>query len=419
MNKFAITHIEAGEILDSRGEPTVMATVRLLNGAKAAAAVPSGASKGTHEALELRDNNPDRYAGKGVLKACSNVNVKIAGALLGEDGEDQERIDRIMNRLDGTPNKSKLGANAILAVSLAVSRAVSVGRGLPLYRSLQETFGFKRHASMPAPIMNLVNGGRHADTNLTVQEFQIIPRAGETIAEKIEIGSEIFHLLGRELVKRDLDSDVGNEGGYAPDVPDVEDMFHLLGSSIIDAGFTPGIDVALGIDAAASEFYTDGAYTVAPPAKTYTTETLGELYSRWIREYQLASIEDPFSEDAWDSFRAFTGSVAKEGIMVIGDDLLATNKERLEKGIAEKAMTAILVKPNQIGTLSETMEVIKLAQKHGIIVVVSHRSGETNDAYISDLAVASGAEYLKAGAPSRGERVAKYNRLMDIERQSA
>ncbi|MBI1961420.1 MAG: phosphopyruvate hydratase [Parcubacteria group bacterium] len=416
MNKFAIQHIEAGEILDSRGDPTVMATVSLASGAKAAAAVPSGASTGSHEALELRDKNPDRYAGKGVLRACSNVNVKIAGALFGEDGEDQERIDRIMLRLDGTENKSKLGANAILSVSLAVSRAVSVGRGIPLYASLQETFGFKREANMPVPIMNLVNGGRHADTNLTVQEFQIIPRAGETIAEKIEIGSEIFHLLARELVKRDLDSDVGNEGGYAPDVRSVEDMFHMLGSSIIDAGLAPGIDVHLGIDVASSEFYANGMYTVAPPEKTYAPDELALLYDRWIEKYQLASIEDPFGEDEWGQWSEFSSRVKKHGIMVIGDDLLATNAARLKQGIAKRAMNAILVKLNQIGTLSETISVVKLAQKHGITVVISHRSGETNDAFVSDLAVAVSAEYLKAGAPARGERVAKYNRLMEIER---
>ncbi|MBI2637113.1 MAG: phosphopyruvate hydratase [Parcubacteria group bacterium] len=339
--------------------------------------------------------------------------------MLGEDGEDQERIDRIMLRLDGTPNKSKLGANAILSVSLAVSRAVSVGRGIPLYASLQETFGLKREAKMPIPIMNLVNGGRHADTNLTVQEFQIIPVAGETIAEKIEIGSEVFHLLGNELVKRDLDSDVGAEGGYAPDVRDVEDVFHLLGSSIIDAGLTPGIDVHLGIDAAASEFYTNGAYTIAPPKKTYSPQELGKRYERWIDEYQLASIEDPFAEDEWGQWSAFTAHVKPHELMVIGDDLLVTNKERLKQGVEKKAMNAILVKPNQIGTLSETVEVIKLAQKHNITVVISHRSGETNDAFASDLAVAVGAAYLKAGAPSRGERVAKYNRLMEIERAAA
>lgn len=416
MNPFTITHIEAGEILDSRGEPTVMATVRLAGGAKAAAAVPSGASIGRHEAHELRDKNPNRYGGKGVLKACSNVNVRIADALIGEDAEDQERIDRIMNRLDGTENKSKLGANAILSVSLAVSRAVSVGRALPLYASLQETFGFPAGTKMPIPIMNLVNGGRHADTNLTVQEFQIMPIAGETIAEKIEIGSSVFHALAKELAKRDLDTDVGNEGGYAPDVGSVEDIFHMLGSSIIDAGCTPGIDVGLGIDAAASEFYTDGAYTVAPPKKTYTPAELASLYEQWIHEYQLSSIEDPFAEDSWDDWSAFTAQVAPQGLMVIGDDLLVTNKKRLQKGIAQNAMNTILVKPNQIGTLSETMDVIKFAQKHGIAVVISHRSGETNDAFISDLAVACGAEYLKAGAPSRGERVAKYNRLLEIER---
>lgn len=416
MNPFAIQHIEAGEILDSRGDPTVMATVHLASGAKAAAAVPSGASTGTHEAHELRDNNPKRYAGRGVLRAASNVNVKIADALMGEDAQDQERIDRIMRRLDGTDNKSKLGANAILSVSLAMARAVSVGRGIPLYASLQETFGFKREAKMPIPIMNLVNGGRHADTNLTIQEFQILPIAGDTIAEKIEMGSEVFHALAKELAKRDLDSDVGNEGGYAPDVSDVEDVFHMLGSSIIDAGRVPGIDVKLGIDAAASEFYADGRYTVAPPKKTYTSAELASLYERWMDEYQLASIEDPFSEDAWDSWSAFTKRANGRGAMVIGDDLFATNVERLTQGIAQRSANAILVKPNQIGTLSETIDVIKLAQKRRITVVISHRSGETNDAFISDLAVAAGAEYLKAGAPARGERVAKYNRLMEIER---
>ncbi|OJI06201.1 phosphopyruvate hydratase [bacterium CG10_46_32] len=419
MNAFNIQHIEAGEILDSRGEPTVVATVTLSGGAKAAAAVPSGASTGTHEALELRDKNPNRYGGRGVLKAASNVNVKIADALIGEDAEDQERIDRIMRRLDGTENKSKLGANAILSVSLAVSRAVSVGRGIPLYASLQETFGFKRAITMPTPAMNLINGGKHGDTNITIQEFQIIPVCGETIAEKIQIGSEVFHVLGRELTKRGLDTDVGNEGGYSPDVEDLEDVFHLLGSSIIDSGRTPGIDITIGIDAAATEFYAEGKYSVAPPKKTYSPTELSVLYEHWIDAYQLASIEDPFGEDAWDEWSAFTNRVKKQGIMVIGDDLFVTNIKRLQQGIKTHAANAILVKLNQIGTLSETMEVIKLAQKNNMTIVVSHRSGETNDAFISDLAVAVGAEYLKAGAPSRGERVAKYNRLLEIEQRGS
>ncbi|MDP3994993.1 MAG: phosphopyruvate hydratase [bacterium] len=417
MKSFEIHHIEAGEILDSRGEPALMAQVVLRGGAKAGAAVPSGASTGSHEAHELRDGNPARYGGKGVLKAASNVNVKIAQALIGEDAQDQERLDRIMLRLDGTENKSKLGANAILAVSLAASRAVSVGRGMPLYASLQETFGFPKKTRMPVPIMNLVNGGKHGDSNLSVQEFQIIPKAGDTIAEKIRIGSEIFHALSKELHKKGMDSDVGNEGGYSPDADSIEEIFHLLGSSIIDAGFTPGIDVALGIDVAASEFFKEGAYTVSPPEQKLDAASLAGLYARWMEKFGLSSIEDPFSEDAWDDWAAFTDSVSKSNAMVIGDDLLATNKERLATGIAKKAMNAILVKPNQIGTLSETMQVIKLAQQSGIGVVISHRSGETNDAFISDLAVAVGAEYLKAGAPSRGERVAKYNRLMEIERK--
>ncbi|MAG28985.1 phosphopyruvate hydratase [bacterium] len=419
MNQFEITHIESGEILDSRGDPTVMATVGLASGAKSAAAVPSGASVGAFEAHELRDENPDRYNGKGVIKACSNINVRIAKELIGEDAQDQERIDRIMVRLDGTDNKSKLGANAILAVSLAVSRAVSVARSIPLHASLQKTFNLKKSETQTIPIMNLVNGGMHGDTNLAIQEFQIIPIKGESISKRIETASELFHSLADELKKNKLDSDVGNEGGYSPDVESLEDIFHMLGSIVIDAGLTPGEDILFGIDAAANSFYDKSkkTYTLSPPSRDLSASELREQYEKWIHKFHISSIEDPFYEEAWDDWKSFSSSKSINNTLVIGDDLIATNKNRLKKAIKEKSINAVLVKPNQIGTLSETIEVIKLAQKHNLAVVISHRSGETNDTFISDLAVGVGAEYLKAGAPSRGERVAKYNRLMEIEKE--
>jgi enolase len=418
MDDFSIQSIESGEILDSRGDPTVAATVTLTSGAKAAAAVPSGASVGKFEAHELRDNNPERYNGKGVLKACSNINVMIEEALIGENAEDQERIDRIMIRLDGTENKSKLGANAILAVSLAVARAVSVARAIPLYESLQKTFKLDNAKKIPTPVMNIINGGKHGDTNIKLQEFQIIPVKGKSISKKIEIGSEIFHQLGKELKKHGLDIDVGNEGGYSPDVKSIDDLFHMLGSAIIDLGLTPGVDVMLGLDAAANSFYDESSklYTIGPPDKDLNASELSQQYEKWIDKFHIMSIEDPFGEDAWDDWAKFMSNTAKKDLLVVGDDLLATNKIRLQKGIKQGSINTILIKPNQIGTLSETMEVIDLAQKNNIKIIISHRSGETNDAFISDLAVAVGAEYIKTGAPSRGERVAKYNRLMEIEK---
>lgn len=415
MNQIKIKHIEAGEILDSRGNPTVMATVILSNNAKAAAAVPSGASTGTLEAHELRDGAKDRYDGLGVLKACSNVNVHINDALEGIDAEDQENIDKTMIDLDGTENKSKLGANAILSVSLACARAVSVARGVPLYESLQKTFNLKQSSKMPTPIMNLINGGKHASTNIVLQEFQIIPVLGNSAAEKIELGAEIFHKLGRILEEKSMDSDVGNEGGYAPDVESIDQIFEMLIQSI----GTNKEQVKLGIDAAATSFYDarSKTYTIAPPEKELQAADLSQLYSQWIEKYNLYSIEDPFDEESWNDWARFSSQRSEEDIIIIGDDLLVTNKERLKEGIEKKAMNAILIKLNQIGTLSETVETIKLAQENDVKIVISHRSGETNDAFISDLAVAVSADYLKAGAPSRGERVAKYNRLIEIERK--
>jgi enolase len=420
MGKYKIKQIEAGEILDSRGEPTVMTTVTLSNGVKSTAAVPSGTSTGKFEAHELRDGFEDRYGGRGVLKACSNVNVKIEDVLMDMDAEDQEAVDKVMINLDGTENKSKLGANAILSVSLAVARAVSVARDIPLYESLQESFGFDKTKKMPIPAMNLINGGKHADTNIVLQEFQIIPIGIESMEKQVEAGSEIFHALAKVLDKKGFDTDVGNEGGYAPDINDIEDMFDSLLESIKISKYEVGKDIVLGIDAAANSFYNESTdkYIVAPPEKNLSVGELSELYISWIDKYNLKSIEDPFLEDSWDDWSNFLKQVESKKIMIIGDDLLVTNKERLKKGIKEKSINTILIKPNQIGTLSETVETIKLATENNIKIEISHRSGETQDTFISDLAVAVGSEYIKAGAPSRGERVAKYNRLMEIERDS-
>ena len=419
MEQTKIKHIEAGEILDSRGNPTVATTVVLSGGAKAGAAVPSGASTGALEAHELRDNNADRYNGMGVLKACSNVNVKISHALEGLDAQDQELIDKTMIELDGTENKEKLGANAILSVSLACSRAVSNARGLELYESLRESFGFGRELKMPYPIMNLINGGKHASTNIGIQEFQIIPLLGGSISEKIESGAEIFHALGKMLEKEGMDSDVGNEGGYAPDVESIDQVFELLRKSIQSNNFKIGQDIAIGIDSASNCFYNSELkqYTIAPPEKIASASELSAIYNEWIEKYNLSSIEDPFAEESWQDWSSFLSNVPGN-VSIIGDDLLATNKDRLKQAIDKKAVNTILIKPNQIGTLTETMNTIKLAQENNIKIAVSHRSGETNDAFISDLAVAVGADYLKAGAPSRGERVAKYNRLKEIETQN-
>ena len=417
MSKFTIKFVQAREILDSRGEPTVAARVRLEDDSEGEAAVPSGASTGTYEAHELRDGDMNRYNGKGVLKACANVNVKIAHELVGRDGEDQQAIDALMIKLDGRHNKSNLGANAILAVSLALAKAVANGRGLPLYRCLQQTFGLGSEINfLPTPLMNIVNGGKHASTNIALQEFQIIPVLGEKFSHKLEAGSEVFHALGALFKEKGLDSDVGNEGGYAPNVDNLDEVFDYMVEAISKSGHQPGKDVFLGLDAAASSFFKEHGktYVVAPPARELNPAGLSELYNGWFEKYPLTSIEDPFNEEAWSDWQQFTAKVGGR-IMVIGDDLFVTNVARLQKGINEKAANAILVKPNQIGTLSETMAAIKLAKDNGFKVIISHRSGETNDATIADIAVAVAAEYIKAGAPDRGERVAKYNRLLEIE----
>lgn len=419
MSKFTIKHIQAREILDSRGDPTIMTSVILDGGAEGEAGVPSGASAGAHEAHELRDGDSNRYGGKGVLKACANVNIKIAHALAGQDAENQEAMDALMIKLDGRHNKSNLGANAILSVSLALSRAVAAARDLPLYRSLRRTFSWEGDVlSLPVPLMNIINGGKHASTNIALQEFQIIPVLGDKFSQRLEAGSEVFHALGEILKEKGLDSDVGNEGGYAPNVENLGQVFDFMVEAIKKSGHIPGQEVFLGLDAAATSFFKEHGktYVLAPPREELTAAGLASLYRGWLDEYPLISIEDPFYEDAWADWQAFTAEVG-DRIMVVGDDLFATNVERISKGVKARSANAVLIKPNQIGTLSETMAAIKLAQEHGMKVIISHRSGETNDSTIADIAVAVGAEYLKAGAPDRGERVAKYNRLLEIEQE--
>lgn len=414
MSSTSIKSIHAREILDSRGNPTVETTVTLEDGTTGTASVPSGASTGTYEAHELRDGDAGRYEGKGVLKACKNVNTIIAQALADKTVDDIPALDRSMIDLDGTASKSNLGANAILSVSLAASRAAAAASNVPLYAHLAQSFGFASPTRMPAPIMNLVNGGKHASTNLALQEFQIVFSQSDA-QENVEAGSEIFHALGGILAEHGLDTDVGNEGGYAPEVESIEQVFEMLSEAVGAVALPSGIRAGIGLDAAASSFYNDKrkTYEIAPPREELSPKALSERYRGWAARYGIISIEDPFSEGAWADWSSFTASA--KGLLVIGDDLVVTNPKRLARAIREKAINAVLIKPNQIGTLTETVAAVKLAQQHHLAVAVSHRSGETDDAFIADFAVAVGADYLKAGAPSRGERVAKYNRLMEIE----
>lgn len=418
MEQTKIKHIQAKEILDSRGNPAVSTEVVLSSGITASASVPSGASRGSYEAFELIDGDKNRYNGLGVLKACENVNAQIAQALLGTDARDQRKLDKTMIELDGTKNKSRLGANAILSVSLACARAVSVESGIPLYKSLQESFELKNSPSLPTPIMNLINGGKHASTNISIQEFQIIPTGFVPVSEKVQAGSQIFHKLGELLKQEGLDFDVGDEGGYAPEVKSIEFLFESLIKSIKSAGFNDNGSIMIGIDSAANSFYNSDSlsYEISPPKRSVSAQELSNLYSEWIKKYPILSIEDPFEEKDWKMWSSFCKKTKQSNIIVIGDDLLVTNKERLKEAIKKDAVGGILIKLNQVGTLSETIDTILCAQKNNIKIIVSHRSGETNDDFISDLAVAVGAGFLKAGAPSRGERVAKYNRLMEIEK---
>ncbi len=408
-----ITSIIGREILDSRGNPTISATVVLDSGISASAAVPSGASTGQYEAHELRDGKADRYNGQGVTKAVKNLNEVLAPALIGQPADAQGDIDRIMIELDATPDKSKIGANAILAVSLACARAAALQHNVPLYRYIREIAGFGPLPLMPLPLMNLINGGRHADWATDIQEYMVMPIGAESFSEGLRMGTEIYHALKKIIVDEGNLAVVGDEGGFVPNSENNEAPLALIMKAIEAAGYKAGVDVALAIDAAASEWYKNGQYHLKKDGARDAAK-LREWYGELTKKYPLISIEDPFGDDDWQSFTALTDEFG-ENVQIVGDDLYVTNKSRLERGIQEKATNAILVKPNQIGTLTETIETINLAQANHFKVIISHRSGETPDDFIADLAVACGAGQIKAGAPARGERVAKYNRLLEIE----
>jgi len=411
----SILDIHAREILDSRGNPTIEVDVTLQSGAAGRAAVPSGASTGEHEALELRDGDAKRYLGKGVHQAVRNVIETIGPALRGMDATNQVEIDRTMMDLDGTPNKGKLGANAILGVSMAVARAAAVESGLPLYRYL----GGPLSRTMPVPLMNILNGGAHSTNTVDFQEYMIVPVGAESFAEALRMGAEVFHSLKKVLVKRKLSTGVGDEGGFAPDLKSDEDALRIVVEAIEAAGYAPGTQIALALDCAASELFDK-------KKKDYTFKKSGggtrdaagmcELYAQWLDEYPIVSIEDGLAEDDWDGWAKLTAQLG-DRVQLVGDDLFVTNTERLAKGIEGGIANSILIKVNQIGTLTETLESIEMARAAGYLSIISHRSGETEDTFIADLAVGTGAGQIKTGSASRTDRVAKYNQLLRIEEQ--
>ena len=410
---FPISDIQASEILDSRGNPTVAVEVWLEDGFCGHAAVPSGASTGQHEALELRDKDPKRYGGKGVLKAVKNVNEIIAPAILGLNGLDQASVDLAMIKLDGTADKSKLGANAILGVSMAVARAAAEAAGLPLYRYL----GGAGARQLPRPMMNIINGGSHANNSVDFQEFMIMPLFGDTFAEAIRCGTEVFHALKKLLNDAGFTTAVGDEGGFAPDLKSNEEALEYIVKAVKAAGYKPGIDVVICLDAASSEFYDDKKKKYIFSKSDKSAHDSGEmtaLYQAWVKKYPICSIEDGLSEDDWGGWTKLTAALG-EKTQLVGDDLFVTNTKRLAKGIAEKAANSILIKLNQIGSVTETLEAIEMAHKAGFTAVVSHRSGETEDTFIADLVVAANCGQIKTGSASRSERIAKYNRLLAIE----
>src|SRR6266513_1078286 len=406
-----VISVHAREILDSRGNPTVECDVTLASGASGTAAVPSGASTGEHEAIELRDGDADRYGGKGVLLAVQSVVERIAPALNGMIASDQIGIDRAMIELDGTPNKGKLGANAILAVSMATARAAAEDLGLPLYRYL----GGPLARILPIPMMNILNGGAHATNTVDFQEYMIVPVGADNFAEALRMGAEVFHALKKVLVKRKLSTGVGDEGGFAPDLASDEDALKVVVEAIEAAGYAPGTEIAIALDPAASELYKGKTYTFKKSgAGTFNADGMIELYSRWLDEYPIVSIEDGLAEDDWAGWAKLTAELG-DRVQLVGDDIFVTNTERLERGIREDVANAILIKLNQIGTVTETLEAIELARANGYQSVISHRSGETEDTFIADLAVATGAGQIKTGSASRTDRVAKYNQLLRIE----
>ena len=410
-----IESVRSREILDSRGNPTLEVDVTLLGGATGRAAVPSGASTGAHEAVELRDGDKKRYGGKGVLRAVANVNEEIAATVVGLDALDQRDVDRVMIDLDGTENKGRLGANALLGVSLAVARAAASHTGQPLYRYLG---GPNAHV-LPVPMMNILNGGKHAlGSSVDMQEFMVMPVGANAFREGLRVGAEVFHALKSILAAKGLNTNVGDEGGYAPSLASNEEAVQLVSQAIEKAGYKPGVDVVIALDPAATELFHDGNYLLEGEGRTLSGSEFVDYLADWTDKYPIASIEDGLAEDDWENWKALTARIGGR-VQLVGDDLYVTNTTRLKRGITEGASNSILVKLNQIGTLTETLDVIELAHLNGMTAVISHRSGETDDTFVADLAVAVNAGQIKTGAPSRIDRVAKYNQLLRIEEELA
>jgi enolase len=407
-----IADVYAREILDSRGNPTVEVDVYLEDGSFGRAAVPSGASTGAFEAVELRDGDAQRFMGKGVLNAVDNVNTLIAPALIGLNAFDQVGIDKLMIEMDGTPNKGKLGANAILGVSLAVAKAAADSLGVPLYRYIGGTNG----RTLPVPMMNILNGGKHADNNVDIQEFMVMPIGASNFAEALRMGTEIFHNLKKVLKGRGYNTAVGDEGGFAPNLSSNEEALDVIVEAIHKAGYKPGEEVFLALDVAATELYKDGVYHFEGQGLTRNAVEMVDFYAGLVEKYPIISIEDGLAEEDWEGWKLFTDKLGKK-IQIVGDDLFVTNTERLARGIETRTANSILIKVNQIGTLTETLEAIEMAKRAGYTCVISHRSGETEDSTIADIAVATNAGQIKTGAPSRTDRVAKYNQLLRIEEE--
>ncbi len=413
-----IVDIKGREVLDSRGNPTVEADVLLDNGIIGSACAPSGASRGSREALELRDGDKSRYLGKGVLKAVANINGPIRDLLLGKDPLDQKALDHAMIKLDGTENKGSLGANAILAVSLAAAKAAAQDQDLPLYAHIANLNGTPGVYSMPVPMMNIINGGEHADNNVDIQEFMVQPVGAKTFSEGLRMGTEIFHHLKAVLKARGLSTAVGDEGGFAPNLASNEDALKVISEAVANAGYTLGTDVTLALDCAASEFYEDGKYNLSGEGQVFNSEGFAEYLKGLTQRYPIISIEDGLDESDWDGWKILTDKIG-EKIQLVGDDLFVTNTKILKEGIDKKIANSILIKFNQIGTLTETLEAIQMAKAAGYTAVISHRSGETEDSTIADLAVGTSAGQIKTGSLCRSDRVSKYNQLLRIEEQLA
>ena len=410
----AITDIKAFEVLDSRGNPTVLAEVTLADGSVGGACAPSGASTGSREALELRDGDKNRYLGKGVLNAVNNINTTIAALLRGKDANDQRALDQLMIDADGTDNKGKLGANAILAVSLAAAKAAAISKKVPLYQHIAEINGTPGQYSMPVPMMNIINGGEHADNNVDIQEFMIQPVSAPTFAEALRAGAEIFHSLKKVLHAQGLNTAVGDEGGFAPNLSSNEAAITVIIEAIEKAGYKLGTDITLALDCASSEFYKNGKYDLAGEGKVFSSAEFADYLASLAAKYPILSIEDGMDESDWDGWAGLTRKIGDK-VQLVGDDLFVTNTRILKEGIDKNIANSILIKFNQIGSLSETLDAIKMAKAAGYTAVISHRSGETEDTTIADLAVATGAGQIKTGSLCRSDRVSKYNRLLRIE----